>query len=88
MHWYTWALLLWAMLSGIPALAVLLFLLPTVVARRISESIAARIRIRSPHLRRKPWRQHRVPVLRRRSSTDQPFRRLVPPWTPPEQQPR
>ena len=42
MHWYTWALTLWAIVSGVPALAVLLFLLPTVVAGRIGETMRTR----------------------------------------------
>jgi hypothetical protein len=42
MHWYTWALTLWAILSGVPALAVLCVLLPIVVAGRRRDSTRAR----------------------------------------------
>jgi hypothetical protein len=42
MHWYTWALVAWALVSGVPALAVLCFLLPRVVAARFSELVTSR----------------------------------------------
>ena len=42
MRWYTWALVVWALVSGVPALAVLCLLLPRVVAGRVSEFLTPR----------------------------------------------
>jgi hypothetical protein len=42
MHWYTWALVLWATFSGVPALAVLFLLLPRAVAGRVSTFVTTR----------------------------------------------
>jgi hypothetical protein len=45
MHWYTWALVLWATLSGVLALAALCGVLAPVVARRTSEAIGTRAEV-------------------------------------------
>jgi hypothetical protein len=37
MHWYSWAVVLWAIVSGVPAIAALLLMLLPVVARRVFE---------------------------------------------------
>ena len=42
MHWFTWALIIWAILSIVPALAVLCLVLHSVVAARITEPVRAR----------------------------------------------
>jgi hypothetical protein len=42
MHWYTWALVVWAIVSGVPALVIACLIFPRVIAGRVSESVTLR----------------------------------------------
>jgi hypothetical protein len=65
MHWYTWALIIWAILSGVPALAVLCLVLPSVVAER-----EVMVNRRSPQLERQSMTLRRRPARADEPATD------------------